>query len=124
MPHRTPRKMTLVELMVVVAMVGILAAILVPAMHQGKRRARNSRHGAVTTAPNRPTEGQYNTIAPSQTAKRVSREPRPASKPAFGWVVQVAIAAAIIRAISALRRQGNRQLVRKSRHKHPPHDAS
>jgi len=67
-----PRKqMTMVELMIVMAIVGILAAVVLPALKQAKDRARAGRAPAVQ----RPVEpdGQLNTIEVSELSKSAER---------------------------------------------------
>ncbi len=100
-----PRKqMTLMELMIVMAIIGILAAIVIPGLKQAKDRARAAR----SAAAERPVEpdGQLNTIevsevsptAEHQTAEAWSRIVAPLLPLGF-----VAIVAAII--VISLRRQ-------------------
>jgi prepilin-type N-terminal cleavage/methylation domain-containing protein len=101
--------MTMIELMIVIAIVGILAAILIPSIKQAQDRARGQR---TAEAERRalPPDGQLNTIelsevsaaADEQTPDRWSRSLTPFIPLAF-----VAAIAAIV--IAAARRQMSRR---------------
>jgi len=78
MPAR--QKPTLVEIMIMVAILGILAAIVLPGLEQAKRRAQASgRQSAQSSyAAQQPSaaDGQLNTIEISELSQN-NQEPRP-----------------------------------------------
>jgi Tfp pilus assembly protein FimT len=122
--RRAGRKLTPVEMMVVLAILGILLSIAAPAIQRAGHGGRRTRHGGTTTTASRPNEGQYNRIEAPQTAKQGRRGPAPAGRSGAWWVVQVAIVVVIIRAIASRRRRENAALPKKTRRKHPPEDES
>ena len=76
MPAR--QKPTLVEIMIMVAILGILAAIVIPAMEQAKRRAQTAGRRAAQSGPvaQQPSsaDGQLNTIEVSELSQNTERE--------------------------------------------------
>ena len=107
MPRR--QRMTMIELMIVIAIVGILAAILIPRIKQAQDRARG-RRTAEAERQALPPDGQLNTIelpevtaaADEQTPDRWGRSLTP-----FIPLALVAAIAAIV--IAAARRQMSRR---------------
>jgi competence protein ComGC len=78
MPAR--QKPTIVEIMIMVAILGILAAIVIPGLEQAKRRAHSS--GPRVAPSNRmadqpsASDGQLNTIEVSELSEN-TQQPRP-----------------------------------------------
>lgn len=104
MPER--KQMTLVEILVIIAILGILAAIMLPAMQQAKRNAP-----AVTTPEAEDTEpaGHLNTIEISELSREAApKEPEDVVRSvteAFPVMVAVIIALVIIQAVRQKQRR-------------------
>jgi len=78
MPAR--QKPTLVEIMIMVAILGILAAIVLPGLEQAKRRAQSGGRPMAPSSPmaDQPSalDGQLNTIEVSELSQN-TQQPRP-----------------------------------------------
>jgi len=78
MPAR--QKPTIVEIMIMVAILGILASIVIPGLEQAKRRAHSSGPRVVPTSrvADQPSasDGQLNTIEVSELSQN-TEQPRP-----------------------------------------------
>jgi type II secretory pathway pseudopilin PulG len=78
MPAR--QKPTLVEIMIMVAILGILASIVLPALEQAKRRAqsagRQATQGGHAALDPSAADGQLNTIEVSELSQN-EQQPRP-----------------------------------------------
>ena len=108
MPAR--QKPNLIEIMVMVAILGILAAIVIPGLEQAKQRARSSarpsdRSGHAAQEPSA-VDGQLNTIEVSELSQ-TDQQPRPEQYiGAFRhFIPLIVLALSIWFVLSRLRRQ-------------------
>jgi hypothetical protein len=107
MPAR--KQMTLVEWMIIMAILGILAAITLPTLQQAKQRARGG--GPRIAAPQPvPPDGQLNTIElPEQSASPDERGPEEVTR-IIAPLLPVAFAIAITLVfVATLRRRTSRR---------------
>lgn len=107
-----PRKqqMTLVEALIMVAILGILAAVTMPTMQRAKKQSMQARAGEpVASQQVRERAGQLNTIEVSEVASG-EKEPAPEVSPrAIGALIRLAITAVIVVVIiNAFRRRMKR----------------
>ena len=102
MPAR--KKLSLVEIMILMAIVGILFSIMMPNVERAKRRAEAQRR--TTTVQPTSSEGQLNTIEVSEGSKSVERHNPLRWLGVLIGLAPIIIAAAVITAIfKRLRRQ-------------------
>jgi len=107
MPRR--QRMTLIELMIVVAILGILAAIVLPSLKQAKNRARADR-AAEAARQAIPPDGQLNTIELSEATAAAERQTPDQWSRALAPFLPLAFVAAITAiVIAAARRQMSRR---------------
>ena len=106
MPRR--QQMTLVELMVVMAILGILAAIVLPAFSQAKQRAQGRRDTAARAPAS--VDGQFNTIEVSELSESAERTtPNPLGRLIAPLLPLAFVAAVIFIILSAARHQMSRR---------------
>ncbi|UCC67899.1 MAG: hypothetical protein JSV79_12410 [Armatimonadota bacterium] len=103
-----PRKqMSLIELMIIMAIVGILAAILIPGLKQAKQRTET----APTPGARQQVEpdGQLNTIEVSEVSPTADHDVAEEWKRVVGPLVPLAFTAVVVAAILiSVRRQMSR----------------
>ncbi len=120
--HPVRRKMTMVELLIVMAILGILAAILVPAFVQSARRAQRKDSSAAPPATGE-GEGVENTIDVPETLDQPSEQPAERRTPAAGWLVSVVVWAIILTLVVRFVRRLKSRLAKGGGGFHDPPDA-
>ena len=100
-----PRKqMSMVEMMIVMAIIGIVAAIVLPSLKQAKERAQAARNAPAQQSVE--PDGQLNTIEVSELSETADRGSPDQWGPALAPLFPLAFIAAIIVIIFvAMRRQ-------------------
>ncbi len=118
---RSTHKLTVVELMIILAILGIMASILVPAFVKSARRA-----GAqVDTTAARPAPGKGEGIENTIDVPETQREPSPESTerraPSSGWLVSVLVWGIIIFVVGRFIRRLKSGLLKGGVFRGPPH---
>jgi hypothetical protein len=108
MPRR--RQMTLIEWMVLMAIVGILAAIVMPSIDQAKRKALAARQEAARAPSPASADGLLNTIELSEVADSGERSGSEELGGVISALLPIAFAVAVIFVVlAAVRREMSRR---------------